>query len=124
MIDNEKREALKKALAPIKEIHDDGEAVINGRSYRFLKTNHKKRLRVFSYFTVIQDELADNKMGFLGQDDWDLIEDTIMSVVSYNDETLKVRKDHWDEFPEDYTSFISVAMQVISYPFLAGSATG
>jgi hypothetical protein len=110
-------------LAKIKEVYDDKEAIINGRVYKFLKTNHKKRLRVFSHFTSIQDELVNNNMEFLGRDSWELIENTIMGVVSYEDEALSKRADHWEEFPGDYILFITMALSVISYPFLAGSVT-
>lgn len=118
------KKAQNEGLAKIKEIFEEGTAEIHEHKYTFLKVNHKKRLRVFGFLSSIQHELAVGNMGFLGRDDWELIEQTIMSVVSYDNEVLKQRHNHWDDFAEDYIIFITTALQVISYPFLAGSVTG
>ena len=113
---NEKDKALKMA----KSIHEDKCATINGRDYVIANINHIKRRKVFSYFTHIQKDLARADMWFLESNDWADVEKTIMSVVTYSDESLSKRKDHWEEFPEDYILFIQTMLPVISYPFLKG----
>jgi hypothetical protein len=113
---SEKDAALKMA----KSIHADKCATINDRDYVIANINHIKRRKVFSYFTHVQSDLARADMWFLESKDWAEVEKTIMSVVTYNDESLSKRKDHWDEFPEDYILFIQTMLPVISYPFLKG----
>lgn len=101
-------------------IHEDKCATINGRDYEITLLNHLKRRKVFAYFTHVQRDLARGDLWFLETPEWAGVEKTIMDVVTYDGCLLSKRKDHWDEFPEDYIMFLQAMLPAISYPFLSG----
>lgn len=114
---------VKKSQALLKAVYDDGFAEINGRKYVFNKTTHKKRLKVFAFFTSIQHLMSTGNFSFMDGAEFDGVVDVIEGIVSIDDELLIKKKLHWEEFPEDYLKFITTAMGVISYPFLGVSGT-
>jgi len=121
MTPEEQKEA---ALEMIRAIYDDGEAEINGQVYKFTKMTHKQRRKVFAYFTKVANSVQHNDMSFLDSDEFAKVEAVIMGSVTYNDSLLdKLGDRHWELYPGDYVPFISVALQVISYPFLPANHT-
>lgn len=118
--DEEKAIAQKKALGQIKAVFEDGVATINGRDYVFTKATHKKRLKVFSYFTGIKGMIEKQDFSFMGNDDFDAVMDIIENLVTFDNSLLSKRPQHWDEYPQDYMMFVTTALGVISYPFLQG----
>ena len=114
--------AQEQALAKIKEVYEDGVATINGRDYVFTKATHKKRLKVFSYFTGVRDQISKEDFSFMGDDYYEKIEQTISEIVTYEGSLLCKKPNHWNEYPQDYMLFITTAMGVISYPFLKGES--
>jgi hypothetical protein len=117
------QEEKKKALSMIKAVYDDGIAEINGREYKFLGTTHIKRRRVFAFYSSLQQTIKSGDMRFLDSPEFVPVEKVINEMVEINGSILTKSPDHWEEFPEDYMQFISIAMGVISYPFLRGSLT-
>ena len=109
-----------KALEQIKAVYDDSVAEINGREYVFTKATHKKRLKVFAFYTGIKDMIKNGDLSFMGKDGYETIEQTICELVTFDGSLLSKRPNHWNEHPEDYLQFITVALGVISYPFLSG----
>jgi len=116
--------AQDEALAMIKAVYDDGVAEINGRSYEFSKMRHNKRRSVFAFYTSIAGQLQTGSFSFLDTPAFNSVEKIINDVVIFNGSALSRLPEHWDEYPEDYITFISTALGVISYPFLRGSDTG
>ena len=112
-----------KAAAMIKAVYDDGVAEINGRKYKFTNTTHLVRRKIFSFFTSIQSELEAGNFSFLDSSNFEPVEIAINKIITYDDNLLDKSPDHWEKYPEDYLQFISVAMGVISYPFLKGNLT-
>ena len=112
-----------KAAAMIKAVYDDGEAEINGRKYKFTTTTHIVRRKIFSFFTSIQNELEAGNFSFLDSPEFEPVETAINKIITFDDNLLDKSPDHWEKYPEDYLQFISVAMGVISYPFLKGNLT-
>lgn len=116
-------EQAKAAQAMIKAIVKDGEAEINGRTYKFIKMTHKNRRRVFAYYTHVQGAIQTNDLWFLDSPDFVAVETVINGAVTFDGSLLSVINEmHWEQYPEDYMPFISTAMGVISYPFLSGNA--
>ena len=111
------------ALEMIKAVYDDGEAEINGRVYEFTKMRHESRRRVFAFYTSIANELQNGSFMFLDTPAFNDVEKVINKAVLYDGSALAKLPEHWDEYPEDYITFISTALGVISYPFLRGSNT-
>ena len=114
----------KEALEMIKSVYDDGVAEINGRAYEFTKMRHEKRRRVFAFYTSIASDLQSGSFSFLDTPAFAGVEKVINDAVLFDRSALSRLPDHWDEYPEDYITFISTALGVISYPFLRGSNTG
>jgi len=114
---------MKESKAILKAVYDDGFAEINGRKYVFNKTTHKKRLKVFAFFTSVQHLMSNGNFSFMDGEEFDSVVDVIGGVVSIDNELLIKKKFHWEEYPEDYLKFITTALGVISYPFLDVNGT-
>lgn len=108
------------ALEQIKAIYDDGVATINGRDYRFAKTVHKKRLRIYSFLTKIRGLLEVADHSFLDWPEYEKIEKTVQDIVLFDNMQLSKSSTHWEQYPEDYVLLMLTAMQVISYPLWLG----
>ena len=108
----------------IKAVYEDGFAEINEREYHFLKMRHQQRRSVFAFFSSIQRDIQRQDFSFLDDPRFKNVEKIIESSVSFNDSLLAKLPNHWDEYPQDYLTFVSTALAVISYPFMPASATG
>ena len=105
----------------IRAVYEEGVAEINGREYHITKLTHKKRRKVFAFFTHVQADLQKQDFSFLDTDRWAEVESVIENVVTFNGSLLSKLPDHWEQYPEDYLIFVSTMLGVISYPFLSGS---
>lgn len=115
------KEQQKKALVMIQAVYDDGFAEINGNRYDFGPMTHKKRRKVFAFFTGIASELTRQSMEFLDTERFDEIERLMFDYVLYDGVQLSKQPDHFESFPGDYIMLITTALQVISLPFMGGS---
>lgn len=114
-------EKQKKALEMIKAVYDDGYAEINGNRYDFAKMTHKKRRKVFAFFTGIASEMTRQSMEFLDTERFEEIERVMFDYVLFDGVQLSKQPDHFEEYTGDYIMLITTALQVISFPFMAGS---
>lgn len=115
MTPKEQREA---ALAQIRAVYEDGEAEINGRVYKFHKMVHVDRRKVFAFYTSVQQQLTAQNFAFLDTPIFAHIEETMWKNVSFDGSIITKLRDHWEEYPEDYLQLVSVAMGVMSFPFI------
>lgn len=113
-----------KALEMIKAVHEDGEAEINGRIYKFTKFTHPLRLQVFSFYSKLAGNIQSGDMSFLTSNDFKPVSKIIENYINFDDMAVSKCKDHWEEYPEDYILFVTTALSVISYPFLKGTVQG
>ena len=114
-----------KARALIQAVYMEGEATINERVYKFLKMTHKKRRKVFSYYTKISHMLLNKDMSFLDSPEFEAVEQVVNESVMYNDSLLSNLGDsHWEKYESDYVTFIMTALPAISYPFFPEDPTG
>lgn len=109
------------ALSMVRAVYEEGVATINERDYKFHKMTHKKRLKVFGFFTANQEKLLSNNWSFLATSEWDQVTKVIEDTVTYNDSALSKLPTHWDKYPEDYLTFVGTALGVISFPFMRGA---
>ena len=123
MSEEENGTPAERAQEMIKQVYEDKEMTINGRSYTFGTMVHKNRLPVFAYLSKITPMLQRNDMSFLGTDEWVRMEKTLCSSILFEDSQLSKLPGHWDKYPGDYLMFCTTALSVISYPFLAGNPT-
>lgn len=114
-------EKQKKALEMIKAVYDDGYAEINGNRYEFAKMTHKKRRKVFAFFTGIASEMTRQSMEFLDTERFEEIERLMFDYVLFDGVQLSKQPEHFEEYAGDYIMLITTALQVISLPFMAGS---
>jgi hypothetical protein len=106
------------AMAQVKAVYEDGEAEINGRIYKFHKMQHVERRKVFAFFTSVQRQINAQDFSFLDTPAYAAVEEVMWSNISFGGITINKLRDHWDEFAEDYVRLVSVAMGVMSYPFI------
>lgn len=114
-------EKQKKALEMIKAVFNDGFAEINGNRYDFAVMTHKKRRKVFAFFTSIASGLSRQSLEFLDTDRFDEIEKLMFDYVLFDGVQLSKLPDHFEQYPGDYVMLITTALQVISLPFMGGS---
>jgi len=107
------------AQAQIKAIYDDGVATIHGRDYTFTVMTFGERRSVFAYMSKIQHLLTAGNFSFIDDAEFKKVETIIYKRVTLNGDTL-LSKNPFEEYAEDYIMFITVALGVISYPFIRG----
>lgn len=112
------------SLKMIRDIYEDSIATINGRDYCFTKCTHNDRRKVFAFFSSIQKQVQGGDFSFLDRPDFQAIERTMCDRITFDGIQVSKRATHWEDYPEDYLQFVSVAMGVISYPFMRGVAGG
>jgi len=115
------KEQQNKALEMIKAVYDDGFADINGNRYEFASMTHKKRRKVFAFFTGIASELSRQSMEFLDTERFEEIERVMLDYILFDGVQLSKQPEHFESFAGDYILLITTALQVISLPFMAGS---
>lgn len=125
MSDNKQQQVATEALATIKAVYDDGLATINGKDYEFTKTTHRIRRKVFAFYTQHANAIRQSDFSFLDTQGWDEIEKLLNDLVLVDGVQISKRENgaYWDSNPGDYLKFVSVALPVISYPFLQGGVT-
>lgn len=115
MTPQEQREA---ALAQIRGVYEDGEAEVNGRTYKFHKMTHVERRKVFAFQSSVQGQLAAGNFAFLDTPVFAQVEEVMWKNISFDGSVITKLRDHWEEYPEDYMMLVSTAMGVMSYPFI------
>jgi len=107
----------------IEQVYNDKCAEINGHAYHYVSTTHERRLKIFSYMMGIKNKLAKDDYSFMGTPEWGEIAGLIEKLVSYEEQLIAKRKDHWEEeeFSGDYLKLMLTSLQVISYPLLRGN---
>jgi len=106
------------AMSQVRAVYEDGEAEVNGRVYKFHKMQHVERRKVFAFYTSIQQQMQDQNFSFLDSPQFAPVEQVMFSNISFDGNLVGKLRDHWEEVPEDYLQLVSVAMGVMSYPFI------
>ena len=114
-------ENTKKAMEQIKAVYDDQKMTINGRDYVFTSTTHAKRKKIFAFLSDIESLLSSGNFSWMDGQRFDGIEETLGNMILFEDMQIAKLKDHWEKYPGDYLKYIVTALQVVSFPFMAGS---
>ena len=123
--DKQLTDEQKKAQAMIRAIFEDGEAEINGRVYKFTSMTHKQRRKVFAFLSRVAPAVDRKDLSFIDDPSFEPVEQIIHKAATFDDSLLSVLGDsHWEKYPSDYITFTTVALQVISYPFMVADRTG
>lgn len=121
MSDEPKKETPKKPLDVIRECFEDGSAEINGRSYKFCKLNHRKRLQIFGFASSIKKDLLNQDLSFFGSESQLRIEELMFSNMTYNDSSLSKIDNHFEKYGEDYIPLFTMSLSVFTFPFMKGN---
>lgn len=112
-----------KAIEMIRAVYLDSVAEINGRKYKFQSMSHTERRKVFGFYTSIQRNISNQDFSFLDTPQYANVEEVMWSNITFNGVAINKLRNHWEEYPEDYINLLSVAMGVMSYPFIRAAAT-
>lgn len=115
------KDKQKEALDMIRAVYDDGYAEINGNRYEFATMTHKKRRKVFAFFTGIASELGRQSLEFLDTERFEEIERVMFDYVLFDGVQLSKQPNHFESYPADYVILVTTSLQVISLPFMGGS---
>ena len=110
------------SLEMFRAVYDDRQAEINGRIYELTRTTHKKRRKIFAFFTKHINQINANDYSFMDSLEFDAVEKLINDVVVFEGSLISRLPDHWEKHPEDYVIFIMSMLGAMSYPFLKGVA--
>lgn len=110
----------KNAIEQIKAVVEDGFAEINERIYTFTAMTFSERRSVFAFLTSVQQAITCENFSFLDDSNFKTLETNIIFKRVTVDGMSLSKKNVFEEFPEDYLIFITMALTVISYPFLKG----
>jgi hypothetical protein len=116
-VDDQRQEAM----AQVRAVYEDGEAEINGRKYKLHKMQHVERRKVFAFYTSVQHQMQAQNFIYLDSPAFSAVEAVMWGAITFEGELISKRRDHWEEYPEDYLQLVSVAMGVMSYPFIRAS---
>jgi len=105
----------------LKEINDKGLAIINGRSYEIMSFTHKKRVKIWSYWTSVTVLIEVGNYSFMDSDKFREIEPILFENIVF--EKNKLSDAHFEKYPSDYINFITTMLGAISYPFFSESLT-
>jgi len=114
-------ETAKKAQKLLKIIHDSKVAEINGRSYEIMAFTHKKRTKIWAYFSSVNQLMELGDFGFMDTPKFREIELLIFENTIF--EKNKLSEIHFEKYPNDYIEYITTMMGAISYPFFSESLT-
>ena len=109
------------AMRQVRAVYEDGEAEVNGRKYTFHKMQHMERRKVFAFYSSVQKLMQVQDFSFLDTPQFAATEAVMWGAISIDGELLSKKRDHWEEYPEDYLNLVMVSMGVISYPFIRAS---
>ena len=99
----------------LKECYEAGEFTINERVYVMLPVPHAQALKVMGYA-----QRSENGSMMVGDNDWMAMESLLTKYFSVDGSILAKFSGHFEKYPEDYMTFVSYAIGVITYPFMRG----
>jgi hypothetical protein len=121
---NEEKIHLDKSQEPaylLKLVYENKYAVINGRKYKISTFTHKKRLKVFAYFTSVNVLIESHNYSFMDSDKFDEIETLIFENTTF--ENCKLTAKHFEKYEFDHVKYIVNMLGGISYPCFADCPT-
>jgi len=105
------------SLEQIKQWNDNGEFVINDRTYKLTGLSHQFRVEVLSIYSQIEANIIMGNYQFLQRDDFKKVMTKVDDRVLYDGMQLSKLPKHFEEYAEDYLDYIAISMKVIVYPF-------
>lgn len=118
------KKATQNVEAMVRKIEDNDNAItLKGIAYKFHRFRHKERVRVFGFLTSVTPLLEAGNFEFLTSDSFERVEKIISDNVTVDGMSLAKLVDHWEDNPQNYIPFFTIALQFVSYPLLKGDLT-
>ena len=116
-------EEQNQSLEQIKQWNNEGEFLINDRTYKLTGLSHQFRVEVLSIYSQIEANIIMGNYGFLNRDDFKKVMTKVDDRVLYDGMQLSKLPKHFEDFAEDYLDYIAVSLKVIVYPLYQTKVT-
>ena len=110
-------EEQNQSLEQIKQWNNEGEFLINDRTYKLTGLSHQFRVEVLSIYSQIEANLIMGNYRFLQDNEFKKVMTKIEDRVLFDGMQLSKLPKHFEEYAEDYLDYIAVSLKVIVFPF-------
>ena len=110
-------EEQNQSLEQIKQWNDNGEFIINDRTYKLTGLSHQFRVEVLSIYSQIEASIIMGNYKFLQDNEFKKIMTKVDDRVLFDGMQLSKLPKHFEEYPEDYLDYVAVSLKVICFPF-------
>ena len=109
-------EEQNQSLEQIKQWNNEGEFLINDRTYKLTGLSHQFRVEVLSIYSQIEANIIMGNYGFLNRDDFKKMMVKVEERVLFDGMQLSKLPKHFDEYPQNFRDFIATSLKVIVAP--------
>ena len=110
-------EEQNQSLEQSKQWNNEGEFLINDRTYKLTGLSHQFRVEVLSIYSQIEANIIMGNYAFLNRDDFKKVMTKVDDRVLFDGMQLSKLPKHFEEYAEDYLDYIAVSLKVIVFPF-------
>ena len=110
-------EEQNQSLEQIKQWNDNGEFIINDRTYKLTGLSHQFRMEVLSLYSQIEANIIMGNYQFFQRDDFKKVMPKVDDRILFDGMQLSKLPKHFEEYPEDYLDYVGVSLKVICFPF-------
>ena len=116
-------EEQNQSLEQIKQWNNEGEFLINDRTYKLTGLSHQFRVEVLSIYSQIEANIIMGNYKFLQDNEFKKVMTKVDDRVLYDGMQLSKLPKHFEDFAEDYLDYIAVSLKVIVYPLYQTKVT-
>ena len=109
-------EEQNQSLEQIKQWNNEGEFIINDRTYKLTGLSHQFRVEVLSIYSQIEANIIMGNYQFLQRDDFKKVMVKVDDRVLFDGMQLSKLPKHFDEYPQNFRDFIATSLKVIVAP--------
>ncbi len=112
-----KKEVKKTGQELLLEIYETGDLEVNGNKYKINKLPFKKTRKLFSYATMINDDLIAGQFGFMDDPKFEEMEALMMDYID-DSKGMSLSKipDYWEDHQADYLIVFGTAISAMTIP--------
>ena len=110
-------EEQNQSLEQIKQWNNEGEFLINDRTYKLTGLSHQFRVEVLSIYSQIEANIIMGNYKFLQDNEFKKIMTKVDDRVLFDGMQLSKLPKWFEEHPEDYLDFVAISLKVIVFPF-------
>ena len=110
-------EEQNQSLEQIKQWNNEGEFLINDRTYKLTGLSHQFRVEVLSIYSQIEANIIIGNYKFLQDNEFKKTFDKVCDRIMVDNMQLSKLPKWFEEHPEDYLDFVAISLKVIVFPF-------